>query len=297
MTAPTTRCARYTKRALNTAAIAVLVTVAVACASPAAPPDDVAPAPTTTETTAAPSPTIAPTPPVHGIVLRVDTQLSDDNTVTLAMPNGFDKFTTAKVDWGDGTEPVTVAPQGCRRVLTDPTTGMVFANTILSDASADECVGAGRSWRTYEGAVDVASHTYAAEGDYTITIIGPAPVFGGLGSGAVMLTEVVSLGSVQVLTDAFANTPNLRKVPKTLPDSVITLRGAFARSAVNDPDIATWDVTNVGVFADLFAGASEFNQDLSGWATCGRFYIPGGTDNVAAGAQAWVLPQPNFGPC
>lgn len=61
---------------------------------------------------------------------------------------------------------------------------------------------------------------------------------------------------------------NLTSVPSNIPSSVVSLRGALENASnFNDPDIQTWDVSNVHTMRSLFHNTFRFNQDLSGWET------------------------------
>jgi len=70
----------------------------------------------------------------------------------------------------------------------------------------------------------------------------------------------------------------------------------FRNSSFNG-DISEWDVssvTYVAYMAYMFSGASEFNQDLSGWCVQN---ISGEPNNFSTGATAWTLPKPVWGTC
>ena len=63
----------------------------------------------------------------------------------------------------------------------------------------------------------------------------------------------------------------------------------FKNSAFNQ-DISSWDISWSNFMGEMFMGASKFNQDLSSWTVnhvtnCDGFW---------KGAEAWVLPKPNF---
>jgi len=53
-------------------------------------------------------------------------------------------------------------------------------------------------------------------------------------------------------------------------------------------------VSSVTTMSGMFAGASSFNQDLSGWCVSNIMALPTGFDN---GATSWVLDRPVWGTC
>ncbi|MEX0859068.1 MAG: BspA family leucine-rich repeat surface protein, partial [Balneolaceae bacterium] len=58
--------------------------------------------------------------------------------------------------------------------------------------------------------------------------------------------------------------------------------------------ISTWEVSGVTNMAQMFRDASAFNQDLSGWCV---EQIASEPNDFDYGANAWVLPKPNWGTC
>lgn len=66
---------------------------------------------------------------------------------------------------------------------------------------------------------------------------------------------------------------NLSYVPDSIPESVRALRGAFENAThFNDPNIRTWDVSNVHTMRSMFHNTLRFNQDISGWNTESLIY-------------------------
>jgi len=114
------------------------------------------------------------------------------------------------------------------------------------------------------------SHTYSAEGIYTITIGGTADAFGSSGddmNDLPALTKVVSFGELGIkdLSRAFIGASQLRSVPDSLPSTVTKLYETFVyASAFNDPNIGNWDVSNVTNMAFMLSEC-PFNQDISSW--------------------------------
>ena len=119
----------------------------------------------------------------------------------------------------------------------------------------------------------LVSHNFATDGTYTVKLYGAISQFGPVNNNsptpnAGKLTAVKSFGDIQieVLRLSFYNESNLVDVPAVLPTGVTSLRALFrSGTQINDPDIASWDVSNVTNMWNLFWGASSFNQDISSW--------------------------------
>ena len=74
--------------------------------------------------------------------------------------------------------------------------------------------------------------------------------------------------------------------------NVLNMQEMFYETDI-DQDLKQWDVKNSTNMEKMFYGAKYFNQDLSNWnvdnvENCDSFY---------EGAEAWVLPKPNFLKC
>ncbi|MGI9190665.1 MAG: BspA family leucine-rich repeat surface protein [Chitinophagaceae bacterium] len=117
-------------------------------------------------------------------------------------------------------------------------------------------------------------HVYADTGLYTVTIYGTATHFG-LGAvfnnedsmlnNLIRVTNWANLGLTS-LEGAFAGASNLIEVPNYLPSTVTNLSFAFYRAGnFNDPNISTWNVTNVDSMFATFYFATSFNQPLNSW--------------------------------
>jgi surface protein len=117
------------------------------------------------------------------------------------------------------------------------------------------------------------SHTYASEGQYTISISGTLTQFGAGDStypNANKITAVTSFGNLGItsLSGAFYNATNLTSVPATVPSTVTNMSAMFTgATAFNDATIGSWDTGAVTNMHGLFYQASTFNQDISGWDT------------------------------
>ena len=145
-----------------------------------------------------------------------------------------------------------------------------------------------------------ASHTYAAAGDYTVTITGAFPriyFFELSQADRDQLRKVSQWGSIawQSMELAFFGASNLQITATDAPDlsGVTSMASMFFLANSFNGDLSTWDVSNVTDMANMFNGATAFNQDLSGWNTC---KVSSFTD-FSTGATAWTSPMPDFTPC
>lgn len=136
--------------------------------------------------------------------------------------------------------------------------GDVLATIAWGDGTFDEVDEAG-----------LYSHTYATAGDYTVTINGRVPSFGGPSSGNdEKLTAVTSFGRLGTtgFPSAFSDAVNLTDVPADLPSGVTTTSGMFSgATSFDDGDVGSWDVGSVTDMSSMFDNATSFDQDLSGW--------------------------------
>jgi surface protein len=118
--------------------------------------------------------------------------------------------------------------------------------------------------------------TYDQPGEYTIKVRGTATAFGSTTVAGdndkkhyqSKLVRVESWGTVGLisLAGAFMNADNFEEVPNYLPDTVTDLQRTFANTVIfDDPNVSTWDVSNVTEYLATFIGAKAFNQDLSDW--------------------------------
>lgn len=124
-------------------------------------------------------------------------------------------------------------------------------------------------------------HTYGATGQYTLTIVGTANLFGNNTSGGtwsgiynstnatVALVSVGSwLESLTILKFAFLHQPNNFTVPASLPTNATDISDMFS-SAVNfnQRNVSYWVTTKITNMSGLFARAAAFNQPLDRWDT------------------------------
>jgi surface protein len=110
------------------------------------------------------------------------------------------------------------------------------------------------------------THTYAANGTYTVQIYGTAFGFGGTTSRP-QLTKCLSFGALglQSLSNGFRACANLNEVPSSLPSTVTNLSGCFQSATSFNFDISGWNVANVTNMSSMFLSATAFNQNIGSW--------------------------------
>jgi len=128
-------------------------------------------------------------------------------------------------------------------------------------------------WGDESGIQSVSSagnltHTYASDGEYTVTITGSLTEFKVKSPIADMakLVSIDSFGDLGLITVTFKGSTNLTSVPNTLPSTVTSVATMFfGCTSFNDDSISSWDVSNVNLFGLMFSGATSFNRDLDNW--------------------------------
>ena len=137
----------------------------------------------------------------------------------------------ATIDWGDGTTP-----------------------SIVNRAAA-------------------FGHTYATSGTYQVRIAGTVTQFG-MGEGTTpeyeKLVGVLDFGDLGTtsLNGAFNYAKNLVDLPPSLPSTVTDLSYLLGQAtSFNDPDIGSWDLSNVTNLNYALYYTTNFNQPLSSWNT------------------------------
>jgi surface protein len=115
------------------------------------------------------------------------------------------------------------------------------------------------------------SHTYPTSGgNYTIQITGYASSFGNwTGQGYDRITSVSQWGTLGLISlkNAFSNGVRLVSVPNYIPPSVTDISGMFNGASNFNQNISGWNTSSVRNMVSMFEGASIFNQDISGWST------------------------------
>ena len=120
-----------------------------------------------------------------------------------------------------------------------------------------------------DGAVETdltgaASHTYVAEGTYTVKISGQFPQFELSFS---RLRSVEQWGDIEwkSMEGAFVAADfdiNATDAPKL--SQVTSMKRMFERTFIGKPDLTSWDVSKITNMSEMFK-ESDFNGDISGW--------------------------------
>ncbi len=155
---------------------------------------------------------------------------------------------------------------------------------------------------TETGLTGTSTITFPSGGIYDIEITGlfPAMEFNPPFTNVLNVIGIIQWGSNpwQSTGRMFVACSNLSLyLALDQPDlsGVTNMGGMFANASSFNADISGWDVSGVTTMDFMFFNAGAFDQDLSSWCVSGIFPQP---LNFDAGATAWVLPRPNWGsPC
>jgi surface protein len=141
-------------------------------------------------------------------------------------------------------------------------------------------------------------HTYASDGEYTVTISGALDRFGDQNNTypyPYHLSRVASFGDIGItsLSGAFRGASHLTSVPTILPAAVTDLSYVFKGATNFNHNIGSWDVSNVTNMVEMFSSATVFNQDISGWVVSNATQMAGMFEYARAFNQdisGWEFP-------
>ncbi|PIB26896.1 BspA family leucine-rich repeat surface protein [Maribacter sp. 4G9] len=148
---------------------------------------------------------------------------------------------------------------------------------------------------TDTGVTGNITHTYAATGNYTISITGtfPAIYFNATGD-LLKIIEILDWGNIQWQTfeNAFMGCENLNFDAINSPDlsQVTNMAQTFRNCHSFNGIMNNWDVSNVTTMRGLFQGASIFNRPLDAWNTISVTDM----SNTFNGANAYNEPLDNW---
>jgi len=174
------------------------------------------------------------------------------------------------------------APKFITKWKTNPPSGVVVSGTnqiklpLVSSGTYNFTVEWGDGTEDIITAYDQTetTHTYPAEGEYTVTIEGTCEGFGftktGVDSGK--LIDVVNWGEVKLHNNgaqfylcgnitkfSASDSPNL--------EHVTNMSYMFYYANNFNGDMANWDTSNVTNMESMFQGSHSFNGDITSWNT------------------------------
>ncbi|WP_305982873.1 BspA family leucine-rich repeat surface protein [Roseivirga thermotolerans] len=134
-----------------------------------------------------------------------------------------------------------------------------------------------------------ASHTYVAEGTYTVKVSGQFPQFELSFS---RLRSVEQWGDIEwkSMEGAFIAADfdiNATDAPNLI--QVTSMKRMFERTFIGNPDLTSWDVSNITDMSEMFK-ESDFNGDISGWnvsAVTDMSYMFAQAENFNSSISNW----------
>ena len=120
------------------------------------------------------------------------------------------------------------------------------------------------------------SHTYAAPGEYQVSISGDFPriYFISTLSDEINSSKLMSVdqwGDIlwESMAFAFYGCENVQVLANDVPNlsNVTSLNSMFFSAEKMNNDISHWDTSSITDMTYLFAGANSFNQDINSWDT------------------------------
>ena len=120
----------------------------------------------------------------------------------------------------------------------------------------------------------VRTHTYASSGDHTVTISGDFPGIRLASQPSTTAAKLVSIdnwGDIRwnSMVGAFTGASNMVYRATDTPDlsGVTSMAGMFARASSFNGNLSGWDTSSVTDMFNMFQNASSFNGNISDWDT------------------------------
>lgn len=165
-----------------------------------------------------------------------------------------------------GSEPPPPPPSSEFTLIADTNYGRTVMLPFKGDVNVTIDWGDG----TIEPAYGQTNHYYETDEIFTIKVTGTATGFGlnFYSSWKRSITAVTNWGNLGFtdLSYSFSGWDNITSVPNYLPSTVTNISGMFVYAYnFNDPNIVSWDTSNITDMNNMFYGASVFNQPIGVW--------------------------------
>ena len=178
------------------------------------------------------------------------------------------------------------------------------AGTSASDQFTIPTTGSGYNYdvdwgdgTTSTGVTGSTTHTFPSAGNYVVKISGAFPrIFFNNGGDKLKLLEVQNWGNIAwtSMANAFFGCSNMDVTATDVPDlsSVTSMFVMFynATSLVGNSSFNNWDVSSVTNMAQMFQGASSFNQNIGSWnvsSVTSMFYMFQGATSFNQNLGGW----------
>lgn len=197
------------------------------------------------------------------------------------------------VPYVDPTPTLTIMTYKCDTNLTYgamPLAGSVSGTETWSDGLTKTVTGSSSPARSFTAGV---TYQVTFQGTYTAITRNQTSFSLDLNKCLRSVDHLGSNSGVTNMNQAFAQATNLTSVPAHVPTTITNMQYMFwGDTQLNDPDISTWDVSNVTVMSDMFESATSFNQSLNDWNISKVEYM----DYMFSGAKNFNQPLDKWVP-